>query len=353
MLKYFIPIFLIVVFFNEASVSADPPSFSKFNSVRQQSENNLKALGAVNDFAGIIPADIKKSMESLSREILKKTGTTVVVATVKSVDGAEPDTYARELFNAWGIGKKGEDKGVLIFVALQERKIRIETGHGMSKILPDGLVGNILDQDVVPYCKSGDYGQGLLSGMLAVGFVIAKDAGVTIGEGYTLKKSAQTNEAPSRSTVKEILMKHYKNKGLPLDELAVKYESSCRPDYSDPDKRFYLLEVPLAHASLAEKQIKILVRQNVINLSNTAAPPKYRKSYLFSPLEDNQNINDLMMTTSHDEFVPLGAKFVDLEIEAVGEPSIASSARLRSEISTTAAILSVVPGIITTLTIHE
>jgi len=136
--------------------------------------------GAVNDFAGVIPDDIKKNMVSLSSEIFKKTGTPVVVATVKSLDGAEPDKYAHELYNTWGIGNKGEDKGALLFLAVQERKIRIQTGSGMSKILPDELAGNILDKDVMPYLKSGDYGQGLLSGMLAIGSVIAKDAGVPI-----------------------------------------------------------------------------------------------------------------------------------------------------------------------------
>jgi len=189
MLKCFTLILLIVLLINADSVSADPPSFSNFNKFAQQSEKKFpQPTGAVNDFAGVIPTDIKKNMESLSSEILMKTGTAVVVATVTSVDGAEPDKYAHELYNTWGNGKKGEHKGVLIFLAVQERKIRIETGRGMSNILPDGLVGSILDQNVMPHLKKGDYGQGLLSGMLAVGLVIAKDAGVTISEGYTLKK---------------------------------------------------------------------------------------------------------------------------------------------------------------------
>ena len=150
-----------------------------------------RPTGAVNDFAGVIPADIKAQMESLSREILDKTGTAVVVAAITSLDGEEPDMYATDLYAAWGIGKKGEDKGVLIFLAVQERKIRIETGYGVEGILPDGLVGSILDQYVVPYLKTGDYGQGLFSGMLAVGTVIARDAGVTIGQGNQLKRPVQ------------------------------------------------------------------------------------------------------------------------------------------------------------------
>ena len=165
-----------------------------------------KPTGAVNDFAGIIPADSKARMESLSSEILEKTGTAVVVATFSSLDGEEPDMYATDLYAAWGIGKKGEDKGVLIFVAVQERKIRMETGYGVEGILPDGLVGSILDQYVIPYVKQGDYGQGLLNGLIAVGTVIAKDAGVTIGEGYQLKKPLQPRRQQRGSGLGAILL---------------------------------------------------------------------------------------------------------------------------------------------------
>jgi len=158
-----------------------------------------KPLGAVNDFAGVIPAETAGIMENLSREILEKTGTAVVVATIESVGDSDPDMYANELYSAWGIGKKGEDKGVLIFLSLKERKIRIETGYGVEGILPDGLVGSILDRYVVPLLKQGDYAKGLLNAMIAAGQVIAKDAGVTIGEGYRLKTPQRARRAPGGS----------------------------------------------------------------------------------------------------------------------------------------------------------
>ena len=145
--------------------------------------------GAVSDFASVIPADTKKIMENLAEELLQKTGTAVVVATVKTIGDSDPDTYANELYENWGIGKKGEDKGVLIFLAVEERRVRIETGYGVEGILPDGLVGSMLDEYVVPYLKQNDYGKGLLNGMLAVGQIIAKDAGVTLGDGYTPLKT--------------------------------------------------------------------------------------------------------------------------------------------------------------------
>jgi uncharacterized protein len=137
--------------------------------------------GAVNDFANVIDQASAAKMETLAREVLQKTGTAVVVATVATLsDGEEAGLYANGLYKAWGIGKKGEDKGVLIFLAVKERKIRIETGYGVEGILPDGLIGEILDKYVVPQLKAGNYGAALYNAMAATSAYIAKDAGVQL-----------------------------------------------------------------------------------------------------------------------------------------------------------------------------
>lgn len=138
--------------------------------------------GAVNDFAGVLSQESRRSMEILSREVLSKTGVSIVVATMKDIGGADAAEYANRLYEAWGIGKKGEDKGVLIFLALKERRIRIETGYGVEGILPDGKVGEILDQYVVPFLRKGDYGKGLPNAVIAVSTVIASNAGVSLSE---------------------------------------------------------------------------------------------------------------------------------------------------------------------------
>jgi uncharacterized protein len=136
---------------------------------------------AVNDFAGVIDQTNAAKMESLAREILQKTGMSVVVATVPELGPREEiNLYATGMYQAWGIGKKGEDKGVLIFLAVKERQIRIETGYGVEGDLTDGIVGLILDRYVVPHLKAGNTGKALYNAMYSCGVVVAEKAGVTL-----------------------------------------------------------------------------------------------------------------------------------------------------------------------------
>ena len=160
-------IIAIIAFLYPASSHCAPTSFPK-------------PYGAVNDFASVIPETEKQVMENLCREVLQKTGTAIVIATVETIGDSDYETYANELYADWGIGKKGEDKGVLIFLTKKERKIRIETGYGVEGILPDGLVGQILDDQVVPFLKREEYGKGILNGTFAIAQIIAQDAGVKL-----------------------------------------------------------------------------------------------------------------------------------------------------------------------------
>jgi uncharacterized protein len=136
--------------------------------------------GAVNDFAGVIPPEQRAAMSSLAQEVLEKTGTAVVVATLRTVGDNDPDEYANRLYENWGIGRKGEDKGVLIFLTLQERRVRIETGYGVEGIITDGMAGEILDRYTMPSLRTGDYGKGLYNAMIAVSEILARNANVTL-----------------------------------------------------------------------------------------------------------------------------------------------------------------------------
>lgn len=136
--------------------------------------------GPVNDYAQVISPQYEAQMNQLAQALWDQTGTSVVVATFRDLGGESPQIFANKLYESWGIGTKGEDKGVLILLALKERRVRIETGYGSEGILPDAKVGEILDQHVIPYLRTDKYGEGLLSGMAAVAQVVVQDAGVKL-----------------------------------------------------------------------------------------------------------------------------------------------------------------------------
>lgn len=154
-----------------------------------------KPKGPVNDFANVIPSAYEQKMTAITTELYRKTGTAVVIVTMPDIGGAEYNDYATRLYSAWGIGKKGEDKGVLIFVTVKERKMRIETGYGVEGILPDGLVGEIRDNYVVPYLKQNKYGEGLLNGTLAVAQVISNNAGIKLTGQMPVKAPAKRSRS--------------------------------------------------------------------------------------------------------------------------------------------------------------
>jgi uncharacterized protein len=154
--------------------------------------------GLINDFAGVIPPDIQQEMRSRAREVLQKTGASVVVVTVPTIGDSYIADYANKLYHAWGIGKKGEDRGVLILFALQERKIRIETGYGLEGILPDGRVGEILRSDMIPLLKENKFGEGMLNGLKSVSATIAasKNVELTGKAAGTAKRKKGSRDNP-------------------------------------------------------------------------------------------------------------------------------------------------------------
>jgi uncharacterized protein len=147
-----------------------------------------KPRGLVNDFANIIPSAYRQKIAAVAGELFQKTQIPIVVVTMPDIGGAEYNEYANRLYSTWGIGKKGEDKGVLIFVTVKERKMRIETGYGVEGMLPDGLVGEIRDRYMIPLLKKDRYGEGLLNGTLAVAQVIAKASGVKLTGQMPVKR---------------------------------------------------------------------------------------------------------------------------------------------------------------------
>jgi uncharacterized protein len=137
--------------------------------------------GFVNDFAGVLSQPERTELEGLCRKLEQKTGAEMAIVSVPSVEPIDTKEYAVKLFEKWGIGKKGKDNGLLILLAMQEKRIEIEVGYGLEGIVNDAKAGEILDKFVIPYFRQGKFGEGLYSGAVEIATLIAQ--GATSNEG--------------------------------------------------------------------------------------------------------------------------------------------------------------------------
>ena len=103
----------------------------------------------VNDFAGVLDAATAARLNDVAKQVDDKAHAQIAVVTVKSTDGQDITSYAVALYQKWGIGKKGSDRGVLILLAVQDRKYWTTVGYGLEPILPDGKVGGF-GREAVP-----------------------------------------------------------------------------------------------------------------------------------------------------------------------------------------------------------
>ena len=139
-----------------------------------------KYAGWVNDFAGIISDEYKVRASVLIGELEQKTTAEIAIVTVKDIGAVPIEDYAVGLFEKWGIGKKGKDNGLLILVALQQSRMRIEVGYGLEGIITDSISGSIIRQKMVPAFSEGKFGAGIFNATAAAASLIAKDAGVEL-----------------------------------------------------------------------------------------------------------------------------------------------------------------------------
>ncbi len=159
--------------------------------------DSLEPRGYVNDFAGVMGAQAS-AVEALLTELEQATGAEVAVVTLRSLDGGEPADFAVRLFERWGIGQVGQDNGLLILTAIEDRELRIEVGYGLEPIIPDGMAGRIRDEQLLPFFREERYGEGLAAGAATVAAIVAADAGVELtGSGAVQVAPLAPPEAPS------------------------------------------------------------------------------------------------------------------------------------------------------------
>ncbi len=140
----------------------------------------------VNDLGGILSSSEEQSLSSYLTQIEEQTSAQVALLIIKSLEGENLEDYSLRILENWGkkkgLGQKDRDNGVLLLVALRDRKIRIEVGYGLEPILPDGKCGYIIRNLIAPAFKRGDYYGGLRAAVAKIGGVITREDDISEAE---------------------------------------------------------------------------------------------------------------------------------------------------------------------------
>ncbi|MDF1555542.1 MAG: TPM domain-containing protein [Deferrisomatales bacterium] len=124
--------------------------------------------GRVTDNAEILGAETRSRLTERLADHEARTGAQVAVLTVATLNGGSIEPFAAEVFQAWGLGQRGADNGVLMVVVPNDRRMRIEVGYGLEATLTDLLAGRIIRDVMTPRFRAGDYDGGVEAGVDAI-----------------------------------------------------------------------------------------------------------------------------------------------------------------------------------------
>jgi uncharacterized protein len=171
-------VFVLLVF-GVSTVSADDIS-------------KISPTGYVSDLAGVIPQSTKQRLDALCTELDQKTGAQLAIVTVKSLDDRPIEDYAVELFKHLGVGSKKESSGILLLLAPNDRKYRIEVGYGIEPVINDARAGDA-GRAMVPFLRQNDFGSAVEVAAWQLAKYIADDRGVTLSGQPPARAIANTS----------------------------------------------------------------------------------------------------------------------------------------------------------------
>jgi uncharacterized protein len=149
-------------------------------------EDLPKPTDYVNDFAHVLSPEAIARLDHICSQLdHTQANAQVAVVTVRTLDGIDSADFANALEEKWKIGRKGSERGVLVLLAVDDHKRRIEVGYGLEGILPDGKVGDI-GREMVPDLRANDFDGAVTLAVNDVAQVIAADAKVTLDDQPTV-----------------------------------------------------------------------------------------------------------------------------------------------------------------------
>jgi uncharacterized protein len=149
------------------------------------------------DQANVVNARDRHVLDELIRRIYEASHVQLQVLTVPSLEGEAIEQASIQVTDKWKLGIKGEDKGVLLFVAPNDHKVRIEVGQGLEGDLPDLIAHRIIVEAIAPKFRTGDISGGILLGVETIASIVAPDAGL----GVPLHKKRTINEGAAKAVM--------------------------------------------------------------------------------------------------------------------------------------------------------
>lgn len=178
---------LFIIFSFSISISAQ---------VNYPSPTNYKYI---NDYSNILSSSEIETIVSLGKELEDKTGAQSIVVIIDTTDGTPIENYTIDLFRSWGIGQRTKDNGLLILVALNDRKWRVEVGRGLEGVIPDALSNIVMESLATDDFKKEDYGSGIIKSYSAFNDLIAEEYGVNLSKSLNIKIPKESTTQNSSS----------------------------------------------------------------------------------------------------------------------------------------------------------
>jgi uncharacterized protein len=172
--------------------------------LRAENPKSIHPTAYVTDLAGVIAADTKVRLEALCYEIEQKTGAQMAIVTVHSLDGESVEDYAVNLYKQLGIGSKSDNRGVLLLVAPDEHKYRVEVGYGLEPVINDARAGDA-GRAMVPLLRESNYSAGIETAAWILARYIADDRGVVLSGQPPARTHPMEQEHSSRVSLWLIL----------------------------------------------------------------------------------------------------------------------------------------------------
>jgi len=142
---------------------------------------SLKPRGYVSDFAGVVDPASQAHLEAYAADLRRATGAEIALVTIPSLQGEPVADVARTIARAWGVGQKGANNGILLLLAIHDRRSRLEVGYGLESVLPSSLDERVLSQ-MRPALRAQQYGEAMMAAAEILGGAVARARHIRFAE---------------------------------------------------------------------------------------------------------------------------------------------------------------------------